>query len=90
MSLKNMGAPRGRVSDTPGNFRGLGKTGTNVKRTASITPKGAGTGIKPPRVIAEALGVDPNQPVHKAAVGPLLTHPNQAIADAAKRLMAKY
>lgn len=85
-----MSVPRGRVSDIPGNFRGLGNTTPNVKRTASITPKGAGQGIRPPRIVAQALGISQNQPVHQAMVSRLLNHPNEAIANAAKRLMAKY
>lgn len=76
-----------KISLTPGNFKGM-----KIQRNYNAKPPkiGGGMGIKPPAVIAKALGVNINMPIHSAAVAGLVNHPNADVARAAKKLMKKY
>lgn len=80
-----------KISLSPGNFKGLGIKKISNYRQNMKTPKlGGGEGIKPPAVIAKALGVDISMPVHKASVSKLTNHPDTNVAKAAQRLMKKF
>ena len=96
MGLKNYstpkGSPRDRISDTPGNFRGLGVKGGSLMPTKTEkAPKlGGGLSRPAPKVITDALGLSAGMPIHKQMAEKLMTHPDTNVAAAAKRLMAKY
>lgn len=68
------------------------KLNTKSIRNYNVKPPklGGGMGIKPPAVIAKALGVDIGMPVHQASVTHLLAHPDSNVANAAKKLLKRF
>lgn len=71
-----MASKRGRISLKPGNMKGLSQGKPALPRSR-----------KPPKIVADALGLHSTTGASQAMLAKLMSHPNPKVVKAAKRLM---
>lgn len=73
-----MASKRGKISLSPGNFKGL--------KQAAPLPRGK----KPPKIIANALGIDSSMGVSPMTLGKLVGHPDPKVRTAVKKMLSGF